>query len=188
MSSRSYSVHLVTANPGLRTALPALLARRAGIAFAGASSTPDEALAQMGHAPPDVVLAGSPPEDARQVMSWRAIRDCGPCIVMLTRYRDEGIDLRSLLAGASGLILVPERDVAEAVLHVAAGEDTHFDEARRYLCAIATGETPGRLTTEERRVLHLISAGLPDAAIASELATTSAGVRDQIARLVEKMS
>jgi DNA-binding NarL/FixJ family response regulator len=149
--------------------------------------SPFEALSRAVVDAPDIVLADLPPANVHEVLTWRALREYGPRLVMLTRYLQEGDDLRAVLAGAAGLILVPERRILDSILRAAAGDLLRSEELNGRLSAIVSGEAPSPLDGEERRVLGLIAEGHADGEIAARLNVSPEDVRDRIVRIAEKL-
>ena len=182
------NILIVTANQRLRSVLPALLARNASLVYQGSVASASEALTRAFAAAPDVVVSDLPPATTAEVMTWRAVRECGPRLVMLTRYIHEGNDLRAALAGAAGLILVPERDLVDSILRSAAGVMLRSPELDGRLRAIVSGEAPSILDASERRVLGLVAEGYSDAVIAAQLAIRPEDVREHIARIAETLN
>lgn len=187
MSPQRFKVMVVSANARLQSVLPVLLGRQETLVYQGSVRSAIEALTASIADAPDVVVSDLPPASVRDVLTWRAIRECGPRLVMLTRYMNEGDDLRAVLAGASGLILVPERRLLESVLRAANGDLFRSEEFAGRLRAIVTGEAPSVLNAAERRVLGLISEGHPDHEIAARVGASPDDVREHIARIVEKL-
>jgi DNA-binding NarL/FixJ family response regulator len=178
---------IVSANRRLQSILPVLLGRHETLAYQGTVSNPTEALILAGSDAPDVVVSDLPPAGVRDILTWRAIRESGPRIVMLTRYMHEGDDMRAVLAGASGLILVPERRLLESIMHAATGDLLRSEELRGRLSAIVSGEAPSALDGSERRILGLIAEGHPDREIAARIGVSPDDVRDQIAGITQKL-
>jgi len=187
MSPHTFSVLIVSANPRLQGVLPAILARESMLVHQGSVRSPFEALARAVVDAPDIVLSDLPPANVHEVLTWRALREQGSHLVMLTRYLHEGDDLRAVLAGAAGLILVPERRLLDSILRAATGDLLRSEELNGRLSAIVSGEAPSPLDGGERRVLGLIAEGHTDAEIASRLNVSLGDVRDQIVRITEKL-
>ncbi len=188
MQSDSFRVLIVSANERLRSVLPTLLGRQNALVYQGSVANASEALACVGTDMPDVVISDSPPADLQDILIWRAIHELGPRLIMLTRYMEQLIDTRAVLAGASGLILVPERRLADAVQRVAIGDNLRSLELSGRLRALVTGEIPSNLNGEERKVFGLVSEGRRDSEIAAHLGTSAENVRSQIVRIAEKLS
>ena len=188
--SAEFSVLVVSASERLQDALSRLLARQAGVVFQGVSRTASDALALFRVDPPDLVISDSPPAGVNDVLIWREVRDCGPRLLMLTNYLREGDSIRSVLAGASALILAPDarrRRLVEAVLRVAQGEFLIAEELIGRLRRVVNGEARRGLDEAERRVLSLILEGKRDREIASETAASLDEVRAYVTRLVEEL-
>lgn len=183
-----YTVLVVSTNRLMQSVLPAMLLRRQSLAHAGSAGSASEALRLTLERAPDVVLSDLPPGGVAEVMTWRAVRQCGPKLVMLTRYVNEGDAMRATLAGASGLILVPDRPIVESVLRAATGELLHSDDLAGRLLAIVSGEAPSLLDHSGRRLLGLVADGCSDDEIAGQLVITPEDVREQIARIAELLN
>jgi DNA-binding NarL/FixJ family response regulator len=187
MSPPALKVMIVSANQRLQGVLPALLGRQDTLVHQHSVRTATEALTLTVGDAPDIVICDLPPANVHEVLTWRAIREHGPRIVMLTRYMQEDDDLRAVLAGAAGLILVPERRLLESVMRAARGDLLRSDELTGRLRAIVSGEAPSQLDGDERRVLGLIAEGHSDGEIAASLGVSPDDVCDQIVRITEKL-
>ena len=187
MSPHTFKVLVVSTNKRLQSVIPVLLARHDALIYQGSVSTAGEALALTLADAPDVIVCDSPPSGALEIFTWRAIRESGPRVIILTRYLQAGDDVRSTLAGAAGQILVPERRLTESILRVAGGELLRSEDLAGRLRAIATGEAPSLLNGPERRVLGLVADGEPDESIAIHLGVSQADVREYIAAITEKL-
>ena len=185
--SQVFKVLIVSSNHRLQAVLPTMIEREALLEYQGCVSSVSEAMAHAFANVPDVVVSDLPPANATEVLAWRAVRESGARIVMLTRYMHEGADLRAALAGSAGLILVPERRLVESVLQVARGDLLRSAELEGRLRAIASGEAPSALDAHGRRVLDLITDGHSDGDIAARLASTPDAVREQIVRIAESL-
>lgn len=183
-----YSVLIVSSNSVLLSVLPAMLARHDSLRHEGSVGSVSEALRiSLDHAP-DIVISDLAPAGVAEVMTWRAVRQCGSRLVMLTRYANEGDAMRATLAGASGLILVPERRIIDSVLRIAVGEQLRSDDLAGRMLAIVSGEAPSLLDHSGRRLLGLVADGCSDAEIAAQLALTPEDVREQIATITELLN
>ena len=188
MSPHTFKVLVVSANKRLQGVLSVLLARQDALIYQGSVASAVEALTLAADDAPDVVISDLAPASVREVMTWRAIRECGPRLVMLTRYMEAGDDLRAVLAGASGLILVPERHLLESIQRAAMGDFLRSEELVGRLGAIVSGEAPSLLDGPERRVLGLVAEGHPDREIAARVGATPDDMRERIARIAEKLA
>ncbi|RSS83136.1 DNA-binding response regulator [Streptomyces sp. WAC02707] len=150
---------------------------------------------------PDVVLMdvrmpeGGGIDATRRVLALHA----PPAVLVLTTFdRDEYIE-QVIRAGAAGFLLkdTPPEDLIKAVRMVREGH-TMIDPAvvRRALDLLAapavrlTDEEEralGTLTTREKEVLGLVSAGLSNASIATELSTSESTVKGHVSRIMEKL-
>ena len=185
-----FSVFVVSANERVQSVFAHLLGRHAALHYAGGSPAATDALYQVNADPPGVVISDSPPANVHEVLIWREIRECGPRLLMLTNYVRGNDAVLSVLAGASGLILVPagrSRTLLDSILRVAQGESLIPERLITRLHGVAIGEEPSRLDEAERRVLRLITEGRRDQEIAAEVAAPLGQVRSWVAGIAERL-
>lgn len=182
------SILVVSSNPLMCSVVPALIERQDALVHRANVPSLEAALGFVVHDVPDLVVSDTPPCDARQVLAWRALYECGPRLLMLTRYVDQRADLLSILAGACGLLLVPEGRLVESLHRALRGELLRSPELSGYLHALVTGEAPSPLDGDERKILGLVSDGLHDSEIARQVRTTREAVRDRIALIAAKLA
>jgi DNA-binding NarL/FixJ family response regulator len=180
MQAGKFNVLVVSANERFTRVLPLMFRRIETLALRVSVETPLEALHHPEIAEMDVVVADTTPSRLDEVLTWRAIRELGPKLLILTRYLERGIEMSSVLAGAAGLLLVPELHLADAVARIAAGDVMRSPELTRHLNALISGEAPTALEPIERRVLELVVSGEPDSRIASALGLQLIEVQEQI--------
>lgn len=183
-------VYVVSSNERLRTALSRLLTRQEALLYLGDSPNVRAALPLIGQNRPDIVISDSPPMTVSEVLAWREVREHCTRLLMLTSYRREPDAVRALIAGASGLILTPDRDgthLLDAIRSVAQGDLLIPQQPLARLRAIANAEAPSRLDGEERALLGQIIDGRRNAEIAHGLGMKTEEVPAQIARLLNKL-
>jgi DNA-binding NarL/FixJ family response regulator len=182
------SILVVSSNPLMCTVVPALIERQAALVHRANVPSLEAALDFVAHDVPDLVISDNPPCDARQVIAWRTLYECGPRLLMLTRYLDQRADLLSILAGACGLVLVPEGRLVDSLHRALRGELIRSPDLSGYLRSLVTGEAPSPLDGDERRILGFVSDGLHDSEIAHQLRITRDAVQDRIALIAAKLA
>ncbi len=187
MQAGKFNVLVVSPNERFKRVLPLLLSRHEALNLRGCVNTPLEALHHPQADQMDVILSDLPPGKSDDILTWRAIRDIGPRILMLTRYLERRIEMSSVLAGASGLFLVPELRLADVVAQIASGDTMRSQELLGHLQSLISGEAPTPLDNEERKVLELVCEGEQDAQIASQLGTTPLAVQEHIIVIAQKL-
>ena len=118
----------------------------------------------------------------------------GTRLVMLTAATDESTALRALEAGCAGYVLKtsPLESVVDAVRSAARG-DAVVPPAllARLLPRLREHDrshvAPGALTERERDVLRLLSRGVPNAAVATELTISVNTVRNHVQSILTKL-
>lgn len=189
-------VAIVEDNAGLRRSLKLVLEETPGFRCVGAFETGEEALRQLPHRPPEVVLMDINLPNMSGIECTRQLRELLPDVrvIIITVYRDNEKIFKALRAGARGYILkraTPEiileaitdvhqggapmsGEVARKVVEAFQQPDTHQDEA-------------SNLSLREREVLELLAEGLPDKEIAAKLNISMPTVRYHLKHIYDKL-
>jgi DNA-binding NarL/FixJ family response regulator len=138
---------------------------------------------------PHVVISDSPPIDSREVFVWRAITEQAH-LLMWTHYRRESDTVRAVIAGATGLILIPDESspgLAEIILKAAGGVSFIPQDTLTRLRAIASGVSLSRLDQQERMLLGCVVDRKRDAEIGLQLGLTDRQVSARVADILDKL-
>jgi DNA-binding NarL/FixJ family response regulator len=182
----------------VRAGLRLILESQPDMEVVGEAADGEEALATARRAHPEVVLM-----DIRmpRVDGIRATRDLirdDPAIhvLVVTTFDADQYVFEALRAGASGFILKdssPEQLVA-AVRLIAAGDalltparTRHLIESQVRPQAAVEASAVGQLTDREREVLVLMTRGLDNRQIGSELHVSEATVRTHVGHILSKL-
>ncbi len=189
-------VAFVEDDPELRASLANLVARASGLAVVGSYASAEEALADIAHQKPDVVLMDINLPGMDGVECVRRLKSLVPGIqvLMLTMYEDNERLFNSILAGADGYLLkrtVPGR-LVEAIREVKAGGSPMTPQiARRVVQHFRTAPAPTpeieSLTAREKEVLEHLVRGDQFKQIADHLGISLDGVRFHVRRIYEKL-
>lgn len=181
-------------HPMYREGVVSVLRRRAEIDSVAEAGTGREALEVLGRVQPDVALLDIQMADLDGVQVARVItRDGLPTrALFLSAYYDQEIVYKALAAGAAGYLSKDARgnEIADAVIAVARGEtvlgrDIQAAVARRI--RQTAQQTAPVLSTREREVLGLVSAGLSSPEIARRLSLSPTTVKTHLQRVYEKL-
>ena len=167
---------------------------------AGEASTAEEAMLRIPSTRPDVavldVRLGEGSDASNGIEVCRDIRSAYPDIgcIMLTSFADDEALFASIMAGAAGYLLKQVRgnDLVTAIRRVAAGESL-LDPAvtARILDRLRNPKPEADplegLSEQERRVLDLISRGMTNRQIASEMFLAEKTIKNYVSRLLAKL-
>lgn len=177
---------------GLRTVLDA----EADLEVVGEAATAAEALAFTRHLRPDVVVLDVRLPDRHGIEICSEIRELSPATrILVCSGLTEGTALvEAARAGADGFVSKESAndEIVDAVRRVADGGAVVGPDSARvmfgYLRA-ASERAPaiGRLTAREREVLRLLSEGLTNKEIASQLFIADKTVRNHVSALLRKL-
>jgi two-component system, NarL family, response regulator DevR len=170
------------------------------ISVAGEASTAEEAMLRIPSTHPDVavldVRLGEGSDASSGIEVCRDIRSAYPEIgcIMLTSFADDEALFSSIMAGAAGYLLKQVRgnDLVTAIRRVAAGESL-LDPAvtARILDRLRNPRPPSDplegLSDQERRVLDLISRGMTNRQIATEMFLAEKTIKNYVSRLLAKL-
>lgn len=206
-------VFLVDDQPLIRSGIRMVLSSQPDIVVIGEASDGADALQQLGHLRPDIVLMDvrMPGVDGieateRLLRKTDANRDGAEPpvrIIVLTTFDTDENALAALRAGASGFLLKTARP--EAIID--AVRDVHRGDAiiapsttRRLLQHLQPAEHPSQpsqserakrlvasLTARETGVLTLIARGKTNPEIAAELFVTNATVKTHVGKILDKL-
>jgi DNA-binding NarL/FixJ family response regulator len=184
----------------MRAGLAAVLASDPTIAIAGEASTGRDAVERAKRLRPDVVLMDVRMPDLDGISATRELARAAPGtrVLILTTFEQDDYIFGGLRAGASGFLLKRTRpeELIAAVHTVAAGESLLSPSvtrrvidymARRPTTAIAREGAIEELTPRERDVLQLVSRGLSNSEIASELVVEESTVKTHVKRILMKL-
>lgn len=178
-------VLLVDDHDIVRIGLERLLDQTDDIVVVGAADRGDTAVGLDRRLQPDVVLMDLSMPETNGIETTRAILANRPeaLVVVLTASTDQGQVLDAIEAGAVGY-LVKDADPAVLVdgVRAAARGDAPLDpRAARHV--LKGRPAPTALTEREREVLHLVSQGLANKAIARRLGISDKTVKAHLTRV-----
>lgn len=169
---------------GLRLSL-----EKNGYLLIGEAASKNEAVAQIAHKNPDVIVVdlNLPDGSGLEVVSWARKVSDSIGIVVLTLNDEDQYLLASLQAGASAFVLksAPVTEVIAAVAHAAA-TPLRFS-AMGLRSALARQEDGFGLTSRELEVLSLLPKGKKSSQIATELFVSEATVKTHLASIYRKL-
>jgi DNA-binding NarL/FixJ family response regulator len=154
-----------------------------------------EALAEVGHNAPDVVLMDLRMPGLNGIDATRALLAGadGPRVIVLTTLRRDDVVMRALEAGASAFLTkdATTEQVLSSIRTVHAG-DAIADLATTLELVAATGPQSPRgsidsLSPREREVFLLVARGLTNAEIAKAAYVSEATVKTHIAAILRKL-
>jgi two-component system response regulator DevR len=200
MADLPVRVFLLDDHELVRRGIRELLSNEEDLEVVGEASTAAEALARIPSTRPDVALLdvrlGDGPEGSSGIEVCRDVRSAHPQVacVMLTSFADDEALFASIMAGAAGYLLKQVRgnDLVGAIRRVAAGESL-LDPAvtARVLDRLrnppAEPDPLSDLSPQERRILILISDGLTNRQIATEMYLAEKTIKNYVSRLLAKL-
>jgi DNA-binding NarL/FixJ family response regulator len=186
-----FAVFVVSTNERVLSVFPHLIERHPALLFCGSAATPSEALDSVRAAGPRVVVTDWLPSSGQHVLKWRAVRELGPSLLMLTNYLREPDAVLSVLSSASGHLLTrpgQSRHLLDAIVRVAQGELLFPEGLVSKLRTQASGDSASDLDEPDRRVLLGLLERATDQEIAEALGEDANQVRLRIASLADKLS
>ncbi|MBG6226669.1 DNA-binding NarL/FixJ family response regulator [Arthrobacter sp. CAN_A2] len=155
-----------------------------GCEVVGGSASAIEAIRDIAHLRPDIVILDGHLSDGTGVEVCRMVRSIDPGIrcLMLTSFDDENALRRAVLAGASGYLLkeAGNHRLVNRVRRAAAGETLlasgSIARARAQLSQVLSHRRPPLFTALEWQVASLIVQGLSNREIGTHLVLTDAVV------------
>ena len=190
------SVFLVDDHELVRRGLIDLLRTDPELDVVGEAGSVAEAMSSIPTARPDVAVLdvqlpdGNGIELCRDLLSSMADLRC----LMLTSFTSDEAMLDAILAGASGYVVkdIKGMDLARAIKEVGAGRSLLDSRATAALMAKLRGEDQrpdplSGLTSQERRLLSLLSKGLTNKQIADQMFLAEKTVKNYVSRLLSKL-
>ncbi|WP_433432416.1 response regulator [Nonomuraea sp. CA-141351] len=187
---RPIRVLLADDHPVVREGLIAMLESADGITVVGEAGSGEEAVVQAGALRPDIILldlrmGGMDGVSATQHI-LRRLPDSK--VVIVTTYEDDTDILRAVEAGAAGYLLKgsSRHELIGAVRSAARGETVLTPSLAGKLFR-ARGPEQSALSERECEVLRLVSQGLTNAEIGTELFISEATVKTYLLRSFKKL-
>src|SRR5476651_2323872 len=182
----------------VRVGIKALLHQHSDLLVVGEAATGEEAIEQVEVLNPDVVVMDIRMPGMSGVDACRRITQQSPStrVVILTSFAEDELLFAAIRAGAAGYVLkrIGSDDLIRTIKSVAAGEsalDPAMIEAvfREVSQAENSKERAifADLTTQEVRVLALISEGLTNREIAERLFLGEGTVRNYVSNVLSKL-
>jgi DNA-binding NarL/FixJ family response regulator len=192
VSAETVGVVLADDHPVIRDGLAALLGAVDGIEVVATAGSGDEAVRVTVARRPDVLVVDlHMPGGTDGVAATRAVRAAAPevGVLVLTMLDDDASVRAALDAGAAGYVLKGDsrQQIVRAIHAVAAGA-TFLGSGVTPRALDRAGADPfARLTAQERRILDLLAAGLPTAAIAARLGVAAKTVTNNLSAIFAKL-
>jgi DNA-binding NarL/FixJ family response regulator len=180
----------------VRSGLTSLFANLRHFAVVAEADSAASAVAAVREHQPDVVIMDVRLPDGSGVDACRQIRSEHPStrVVMLTSFADEDAVVAAILAGASGYLLKqsePDRLISAVETAAAGGsllDPAVTDAVMRWMRgAVTGGDSHGRLSEQERKILPLIAEGKTNREIGAELYLSEHTVKTYVSSLLKKL-
>lgn len=183
----------------IRSGLRALLALFDGIEVVAEAEDGTQTIDAVLASRPDVLLLDvrMPKYNGVQVIGALTARGALPPTLLLTTFEDDAALVGGVRAGARGFLLkgVSAETLVEAIRAVAAGERFLYaplSAAAKETMGDASWrdeafDTPESLTTRERDVLKLLTAGISNSQIAAALNLGEGTVRNHVSNILSKL-
>ncbi|MEV2238067.1 response regulator transcription factor [Micromonospora sp. NPDC049891] len=185
------TVLLVDDHPVVRAGVAGMLAGADDITIIGEAGDAAEAVTQVRHRRPDVVLMDLrlPGGDGVEATTRILTESPQTRVVVLTTYETDGDILRAVEAGAAGYLLkdVARADLITAVRTAARGGTVLTPSVATRLLHQVRRPARGTLSAREVEVLRLVGQGLSNAEIGRELHISEATVKTHLLRTFNKL-
>ena len=190
------TVAIVEDNAIIRQTLARWIAAAPGYRCVGTFGTGEEALAQLPHLAPDVVIMDIQLPNISGIACTARLRELLPKaqVIIVTVYRDYDKIFQALKAGACGYLLKrsSKEEILQAIAEVRTGGAPMSSEiARRVVTSfrqpVATEEPSLDLSRREEEVLDLICKGYSNKEIADRLSLSVETIRTHLKRIYEKL-
>ncbi len=189
------SVLIADDHPVVRQGLRTFLELQEDVEIAGEAADGIQAVEQVRHVLPDVVLIDLVMPELDGIEAIRQIRAVSPStkVIVLTSFAEDDKIFPSIKAGAAGYLLkdVAPQELGEAIRRVHRGEALlHPTVAARLMQEFAgreRHEAVEELTERELEVLQLIARGLSNKAIAAELVVSEKTVKTHVSNILAKL-
>jgi DNA-binding NarL/FixJ family response regulator len=189
-------VAIVEDNATLRQYLAEFVGGTAGLKVVCTCGSAEEALVKLPAHQPEVVLMDIHLPGESGIACTARLRELMPDlqVIMLTVYKDIKMIFQALKAGACGYVLkrADEQEILDAIAEVRAGGAPMTSEVARMVVRsfreepLAAAGTE-QLSARENELLALLSEGLSNKEIASQLNISFATVRTHLMHIYEKL-
>ncbi len=195
----SLRILLVDDHEVVRLGLRALLSRYPHFEVVGEAAGAEEALQQVSHLRPDVVVMDIRLPGKSGIEATRDIVGAYPAtkVIMLTSFADDDLLFDAITAGASGYVLkqIGSADLVRALESIGRGESL-LDPAltqkvfQRVREATRQAENAAfaDLTDQELKILVLVSKGMTNKEIAAVVFLSEKTVRNYVSSILSKLS
>ena len=180
----------------LRRGLEAVLAQDGSIEVVGTASDGKQAAELAERLSPDVAIMDMRMPGYDGEYGIRRIKERCPAVrvLVLTTFDDSATVRRAVESGADGYILkeMDNERIINSIKTVSGGMNVYcaniFGSVKSAAAEPAADESAGALTDRERELLKLIAGGCDNKTIAAKLFLAEGTVRNNISRLLEKLS
>jgi len=190
-------VAIVEDNATLRQYLAEFVGGTPGYKCVGTCSSAEEAIIKLPIFKPDVVLMDIHLPGETGIACTARLREVMPevQVIMLTVYKDIKMIFQALKAGACGYVLkrADEQEILDAIAEVRAGGAPMTGEIARMVVRsfreeqYAKADGTADLSARELEILALLSEGMSNKEIASQLKISFATVRTHLMHIYEKL-
>ncbi|GAC70672.1 MadR family response regulator transcription factor [Gordonia soli] len=180
----------------LREGMRSLLGREEVVDVVGEAASMDDALAEVVHCRPDVVVvdlklsAGADYEGLRLIAEL-ARRHPDVATLVLTTFLDDDLVVRAVRAGARGYVVkdVDTTELVRAIQAVSSGGSAFDPRSAAVVLRTVSGDvdSPEVLTDREREVLRLLADGLSNKVIGQTLYISESTVKFHIRNIIRKL-
>jgi DNA-binding NarL/FixJ family response regulator len=186
--SERIRILIVDDHPVVRVGLKTMLESEGQIEVVGMASSAAEAMAEVAHSMPDLVLMDlrMPGVEGAEAITQLRQANNGIRILVLTNYESDEYILRALQAGAMGYLLksTPQEEILQAVELVR--QDKRYIPPR-IAQKLSMAVTYEELSQREHEVLTLVAQGLTNKEIAEKLSISDKTARNHVANCLLKL-